>query len=218
MEAAAEQVVQGPPERRIFRQVLWFFPHLAAIYLIGRFSTPWLAAWTRNTLLPLLQMPTSASGFQFLFSHLFVFTVVPAFAAGGLFNAKLRHKVALFVWAIPALILAYKLATFPHPVISALQVPPSIFQRFSPAFHHYFGSDFLIGEYSNWSEFWDMVRYNPDMLRGMDQMNFTVPLYAALAYAAGAWFSIKTRWSDSLAMIVKRWEQERLGHKTEETP
>src|SRR5208337_1722827 len=139
-------------------QVLWFLLHVAAVYAIVELCAPWLAGWTRGTLLPLLRHPTSSGSFEFLFSHIFAFSFIAAFLSG-LTNARFRHKAAQFVWLVPAVILAYKFATFPA---------PSVFQsQFSAAFHHYFGSGFLIPEFRNWRDFWSIVGSNSDMTRGM---------------------------------------------------
>ncbi len=102
--------------------------------------------------MPLLQKPTSSSSFEFLFSHIFAFSFVPAFAAG-LVNARFKHKVAQFVWVVPTVILAYEFLTFPA---------PSVFRsQFSAAFHQYFGGGFLIPEFRDWHDFWTIVGQTP---------------------------------------------------------
>jgi hypothetical protein len=186
-------------------QILWFFPHVAAVYLIVHFCTPWLAAWTRGTLLPLLQMPSnSSSGFEFFFSHLFVFSFVPAFLAG-LVNARFKHTVAEFVWVVPTAILAYKLITFPA-VASVFQSPSS------SAFHQYFGGGFLIAEYRDWDDFWRIVRSNPDMMRGMAQVSFTAPFYAGVGYSVAAWISLHTQVHEKVIEKVEQWEERKFGN------
>src|SRR5215467_10325132 len=85
-------------------QLLWFFVHLGAVYAIVKFVTAWLSGWVYGTLLPLLQLHSSSSTFQFLFSHLFAFSAIPAFFSG-LANARFRHKAAQFIWIVPAAIL-----------------------------------------------------------------------------------------------------------------
>jgi hypothetical protein len=141
MEGEAEG--QIPPHARpvgnaaVGWQVIWFLLHVAAVYSIVNFGTAWLAGWTRGRMLPLLEIrTTSSSQFEFLFSHLLAFSFVPAFLAG-LVNARFKHRVAQFVWLVPAAILAYKLATFPAP--SVLQS-----HQLSAAFHQYFGGGFRI--------------------------------------------------------------------------
>jgi hypothetical protein len=140
MEDAGEGQVQSSDHaRRSIRQLLWFLPHLAAVYIIVNSFTPWLAGWTRGKLLPLLQIPsTSSSQFEFLFTHLFAFSFIPAFL-GGFTNVRFKHRAAEFVWVVPAVILAYKLATFS----ASTSVLAS---QSSSAFHQYFEGGFLIPE------------------------------------------------------------------------
>ena len=138
MEDATEGAIlaQERPVRHrgVGWQIFWFLFHLAVVYAIVNVCTPLLARWTRDTLLPLLQHPSSSGRFEYLYSHLFVFSFIPGFVAG-LVNARFRHKAAQFVWLLPALILAYKFAMFPSP--SVLQ------GQLSAAFHQYFAGGFL---------------------------------------------------------------------------
>jgi len=159
-------------------RVLWFPLHLAAVYAIVNLATPWLSGWTRARLLPFFGKPTSSGGFEFLFSHLFAFSFIPAFLSG-LINARFKHKAAQFVWLAPAAVLAYKFATFP--ASSVLQ------NHFSSAFHEYFGGGFLIPEFRDWHEFWSIAGSNSDVTRGMHQLKFTAPFYAGVGYSAAAW-------------------------------
>lgn len=105
MEDAAEEGVSPQekpvPRSRVGWKVLWFGLHLAAVYVIVKFCTPWLAGWTRGTLLPLLQLPVTSKRSEFLFSHLFALSFVPAFLAGFI-NARFRQKAAQFACLVPA--------------------------------------------------------------------------------------------------------------------
>jgi undecaprenyl pyrophosphate phosphatase UppP len=186
-------------------QMLWFLLHLAAIYAIVKFFTPWLAGWVRGTLLPLLQQPTSSSRFEFLYSHIFALSFVPAFFAG-LVNVRFKYKAAQFVWLVPTVILAYKFATFPAP--SVLQ------NQFALAFHQYFGGGFAIGEFRNWQEFWNIVESNSDLRRGVAQMDYTAPFYAGAAYSVAAWIGHRTELSRRVADRVEAWERSRFGHQS----
>jgi hypothetical protein len=193
----------GPVGKAGYWQVLWFFLHLGAVYAIANFGTPWLSAWTRGTLLPLLQQPTSSSGFEFLFSHILAFSSVPAFA-GGLANARFKHRAAQFVWLVPTAILAYKFLTFPA---------PSVFHsQFSAAFHQYFAGGFRIPEFRDWHEFWTIVGTNPDMTRGKAQLDFTAPFYAGVAYGFAAWIGRRTDLSRKVSDNVGVWEDSRFGN------
>lgn len=55
----------------------------------------------------------TVSYFEFAFSHLFAFTFFPALTVGFMYSEWFRHRVALFVWIVPVVVLAYKFATFP---------------------------------------------------------------------------------------------------------
>lgn len=165
-------------------QIVWFFLHVAVVYVIVNFGVAWLAGWTRARLFPFLQIrTTSSSQLEFLFSHLLIFSFIPAFLSG-LVNARFKHKAAQFVWLVPTAMLAFKLATFPA---------PSIFQsQMSAAFHQYFGSGFLIREFRDWHDFWSIAVSNPEMKRGMAQMTFTAPFYAGVGYSMAAWIGRRT--------------------------
>ena len=182
-------------------QILWFFPHLIAVYAIVNFFTPWLAGWTWGKLLPILQHPTSSGRFEFLFSHILAFSFVPTFLFG-MINAKFKHKAAQFVWFVPAAILAYEFATFPT---------TSVFQsHFPAAFHQYFGGGFLIPEYHDWHEFWSIAG-SYDMTRGMAQLKFTAPFYAGVGYSLAAWIGRRTDLNRRIVEKVTMWEESRFG-------
>ena len=166
MEDAAEEGVSPQekpvPRSRVGWKVLWFGLHLAAVYVIVKFCTPWLAGWTRGTLLPLLQLPVTSKRSEFLVSHLFALSFVPAFLAGFI-NARFRQKAAQFACLVPAAILAYKFATFPAP--SAFQ------SQFAAAVYQYFGGGFVIPELGDWR---DLSRADIDTItRGMAQLGTT---------------------------------------------
>lgn len=214
-EAASQVKVNEKLKPTINWQILWFLPHIITVYGLVNICTPWFAGWTQGTLLPLFQHRSSCSHFEFFYSHLFIFSAIPAFVSGLVFNLKLKQRVAEFVWLVPTVVLLYKFYTFSD--------TSSVFQRQSSAplllaFHHYFSSDFLIAEYRDWADFWSIVRSNPDMLRGMDQFQFTAPFYAALAYSVAAWVSIRTEWHHVVIAKVKQWEEWKFGERENESP
>jgi len=186
-------------------QALWFLLHLAVLYAIVQLATPWLAGWTHGKLLPfLLHHPMPSGRLEFLFSHILAFSFIPAFLAG-LANARFRHKAAEFVWLVPAVVLAYKFLTFPS---------PTLFQsRFDVAFHQYFGGGFVIPEFRDWREFWSITESNPNVLRGMAQLQFTAPFYAGIGYSFAAWIGRRTEISRRVAESVKTTKNQDLGLK-----
>jgi hypothetical protein len=141
--------------------------------------------------------------FEYLDAHLFGFSFIPASLAGSV-NARFRHKAAQFVWLVPAAIPAYKFATFAAP--SVLQ------SQFSAAFHQYFGGGFMIPEFRDWHDFWAIVGSNSDMTRGLAQLEFTAPFYAAVGCSVAAWIGRRTELNRKVAEKVKTWEESRFEH------
>ncbi len=155
--------------------LLQFLLHLAVVYLLANFVVAWLSAQFHNLILPLLGMPSSQSRFAFAFNHLLLFSVLCGLAAG-IVAATYRHRAAQFVWIVPVIILAYKFLTF----------PAGLFQdRFALAFHHYLAGGFLIPEFHTFQDVF--MGWNSDYERGLDQVQFTVPVYVGLAYGVGSW-------------------------------
>ena len=206
MEDATEELIlaQARPARRmgVGWQIFWFLFHPAVAYAIENVCTPLLARGTRDTLLPLLPHPSSSGRFEYLYSHLFVFSFIPGFVAG-LGNARFLHKAAQFAWLLPAMIPAYKSAMFPS---------PSVFQgQLSAAVHQYLGGGFTIPDFRNWHEFLSIARSNSDMARGRAQKNFTAPVYAGIGYSLAAWIGLGTEPNRKIAERVTTWEESRFG-------
>jgi hypothetical protein len=93
------------------------------------------------------------------------------------------------VWIVPFIILACKLLTFR----SNSSVLSPNYDPFSEAIHHYFAGNFSISEYHSYQEMFRMFISNPDMSRGMDQLNDTAPLYGAIGYGIGTLIGIKVQ-------------------------
>jgi len=169
----------------VFRQTVRFALHLVAVYLIVQFLTMWVAGRVHDVFLPfVLQHQPTVSYFQFAFTHLFAFSFFPAVVVGFMYSEWFRHRVALMVWIVPLAVLAYKFATFPS----------SLFQNhLTVAFHEYFAAGFMIPEFHSYRELFELVGPNPDTLRGMQQLHYTAPVYAAIGYSLGAWLPIGFR-------------------------
>src|ERR1022692_2396393 len=83
----------------------------------------------------------------------------------------------------PLVILIYKFCVFPTTAFE---------NHFPAAFHEYFGGGFLIEEFHSYRELFQLYG-NPDMRRGMQQLNFTAPVYAAIGYSIGTWLGMYYR-------------------------
>jgi hypothetical protein len=161
-------------QNRIF-QFGQFGLHTGAVYLISYFLSVWLAGRFHEWVVPLTDPRNRTSTFQFMFSHVFAFAFIPALLAGFV-NSQYRRMPALFVWIIPAIVLAYEVVTF----------PTTVFQNhYEVAFQHYFSGGFFIGEFRNFSEMF-AIAANPDVMRGVDQQHITGSFYAGVGYSLGA--------------------------------
>jgi hypothetical protein len=205
MSGQPDQPIAAPetPQCQEWR-FAWFVVHLATAYLLVKFCTPWLSGWTYGKLLPFLQIPSTASVWEFLFSRVLAFSFAPAFLAG-LINGRFKHQSALLVWIVPTTILVYKLITFSSPHSVLYSAPES------SALHYYFGGEFIIPAFHNWRDFWDAAGSNPDMARGMAQLTFTAPVYAGFAYSLAAWISMRWDLTGKVTKKVERWEESRFG-------
>jgi hypothetical protein len=158
-----------------------------ALYVIADFSRNALAYWTRYAILPLFRWDPHGIGFyQFLMSHLFVLTFVPAFLVS-LANARLRHYVARFVWIVPVTIFTYNFV-FSTPTIYPTMPLQS---DFGLAFHHWFGGG---SGPDNAIMSWRLYH----------QFNFTAPFYAGIAYSLGAWLAMSVR-LPKLEALLRKW-------------
>jgi hypothetical protein len=177
MEQAAATDGIGPilKSRSIPRGFAQFLLHLGIVYLLAKFTVPWLTGVTHNVLLPLLRLPSRQGRIEFAFNHLALFSVICG-AVSGFVAATYKHRAAQVVWIVPAVILAYKFMTFPASVFES---------HFDVAFHHYIARGFLIAEAHNYEELFG--GWNSDFERGLDQLKFTAPVYVSIAYGCATW-------------------------------
>lgn len=192
--------VRHPRRDTLAWQSVWFLLHLAVVYALAIYVTSRLSYWTRDVLWLLAPAYTS-SRFEFLYSHLFVFSFLPALACG-LLDARFRHGSGKYVWMVPTAVLAYKMMSFPGVT--------SVLIAHSSAFHQYFGSGFHIPEFHDWREFWRVVVPNPDFQRGMAQVEFTAPFYAGVGYCTGMWISVRSGLAELIAHQFLRLQQRQL--------
>jgi hypothetical protein len=172
----AVDAVHGSRTTRPLTLGLFWFPlHQAAVYLLAEYGIVALSAQIHNVVLPVLQIPSPESRLQFLFNHFPMFCAICGIVIGGV-AASYRHRSALMVWLLPAVILGYELAIF----------PAGLYQdHWALASRHYFAGGFLIPEFQNFKE---MFRnWNSDNSRGIDQLRFTAPFYVGVAYSIGCW-------------------------------
>jgi hypothetical protein len=176
----------------------WYVVHLSTVYISVRWLTPFLGEQVYGWLMHVSFRGENQSDFQFLYSHLFLLSIIPAFCAG-IINRRYERKAALFVWIVPSAILAYKFCTF-HVDIFQSQI--------AGACHEYFASNFSVPAFRNYREMFEIAGSNSDVLRGIEQLRFTAPFFASIAYAAAAllgnWFAQKYAEKGTRAMANRR--------------
>jgi hypothetical protein len=191
---AIEQTTSAPPTLSWLKRVVRYSLHLIVFYQIVRLSTDSLASLIyRALLLPSHGSPSFQASAQFLFSHLFAFSCIPAFVAGLAINARFRHQAACYIWIVPLAILA----------VAFLFIGPGIYPTmlwesdFREALHHFFGRGFHFVS--------DMGSVNElsDWRRAYTQVRFTVPAYGAAAYSFGAFLGMSTKSRRLQAFMAK---------------
>lgn len=189
---AIEQTPSVPPERSWLKRIVRFGIHLIILYQVVSFSTTFLP----DLLYKAILLATHATGPSLpqaagsLFSHLLAFSMIPAFAAGLVINAKFRHKAAEYIWIVPVVILAYEFI-FHGPGMYPTMLGDSDFPK---AFHFFFGGG-LPTDVTNWRADWYRV---------YAQVRFTAPAYGALAYSFGAFLAMSPR-SHALQTFAERF-------------
>ena len=201
VQSSAESLNIARHTRSMGWNLFLFLLHLTVIYLITRAVMVWLSGVIYNFWLPLFQIPSRESSFQFLFSHLLFLSILCGSVAG-LATSRYRHSAALYVWIVPVSVLVYKFAVFPSGVFES---------HFHVAFHHYFEGRFLIGEYRNFRELFQMVGSNQDAVRGLDQFEFTAPAYVGLVYSLTNWICMRLNLHlPSVEVVLAKFEQRRM--------
>jgi hypothetical protein len=97
-------------------------------------------------------------------------------------NARFKHPVSVFTWIVPTCVLFYRLLVFPTSVFD---------NHFLQAFQYFFNSHFSIREYNDYADLFRIAKSNADLIRGIDQMRFTAPFYAGLAYSMASWVFLR---------------------------
>lgn len=163
----------------VLRQAAWYALHMTALYFSVKVCTPWIAGRIHDWILPFLVQGQTEGRLQFLLSHLFAFSFIPAFCAG-LISHKYRSAVAAWVWIPPALVLLYHFLTLPT---STLQ------NHFAAAYHQFFSADFNLPEYRDYREMF--AGLSPDILRAAEQLRFTAPFFAGIGYSMASLLSMR---------------------------
>lgn len=203
---------QQRPTETPFRgtSILWFLFDTLGIYAIARLGAPWLVRYMRYIMLLLLGHDSASSGMQLLFSHLLALTFLPGFLIG-LINGKFRSKLAIFVWIVPAAVLAYKLLTFSSS-ISVLE-----HGQFFAGLQHFFGGNVALPESHTSQSFLLSASYK-DVQKALDQFQFTGPFYVGVGYSIGIWISLRTQLITRAQRAFGNWDEQRFGSRQTDQP
>lgn len=205
-EGALQYPDQEPNETRLrATSILWLLFDVAGIYAMARLGVPWLVRSVRYIMPRLLGHDSTFSGMQFLFSHLLALSFLPGLVIG-LVNGNFRRKLAIFVWIVPAAVLAYKLLTFSSSV-SVLDHSQSF-----AVLQHFFGSDLAVPEGHTSQSFLLSASYQ-DVQRALDQFQFTAPFYVGVGYSIGIWISVRTQLMARTQRAFRNWEEQKVGSR-----
>ena len=144
--------------------------HTVAVYLCALFFSPRLVSTWSNWVAPMLHIESNAPAADWYLQHLLIVTIIPALVVGYL-NVRGSNSMGSWAWAVPALVLAYKLVSYRSPgsVLYGTQLS---------AFQYFFDIQRVMPMFTN--------PLASDPGRVLAQMNVTAPFYAGIAYILGA--------------------------------
>lgn len=165
----------SPPRPRVSGNtkppLIWglaFCLHTAAVYVCALYFSPWLIGRWFAWFAPLLHASSKVPPGDWYLQHLELVSILPALTAGWL-NRRRRDSAATWAWAVPTLVLGYKML-------------------------QYRGSSSVLSAESAFAYFFNIQQSMPtlasptvsDPVRVLAQMTITAPFYAGVAYSLGA--------------------------------
>ncbi len=164
----------GGLARPEIRAIGSFAFHTTAAAVCGIHVGPWLLSRWFMWVLPLIGISSGTPSADYWLQHLELISVIPALVAGFVVS-RYFEELSSWAWAVPTIILAYKLLIFTGTHTSVF-ASADLWSRFS----YYF----VIQQHMpTFSDFWNGVS---DPVRVTEQMVVTVPFYSGVAYSVGA--------------------------------
>jgi hypothetical protein len=167
--AEVEVAATISPEKLVGRLAA-FGLHSLTVYVWAIHFAPWLVgrwfAWGA----PIFWRSIVVQPSDWYLQHLELVSTLPLLVVG-YFAARGRDSVATWAWAVPALVLLYKILQY-HPGSSVLVSPPI------SAISYFFDIRHSMPRMDNLSA--------SDPVRVLAQMTITAPFYAGVAYSLGA--------------------------------
>jgi hypothetical protein len=181
-------MVMASPEPIAIKKKSWMgyvaalILHTYIAYTCAMHLSAWLVFHWFGWIMPILHVSTSIPATDWYLQHFELMTILPALVAGYLnvtrflpntirnFMHEDHHSVAPWAWAVPALVLLYRMLEY--------RAPSSVL----------YGSSMTAVKY-----FFDIQRVMPtwksllasDPVRVWAQMSVTAPFYAGIAYSLG---------------------------------
>lgn len=145
--------------------------HTVGIYICAVHVSPWLVGRWFAWFMPIMRISTARNAGDWYLQHLELMTIIPALVAGHVI-ARQRDSVATLAWAVPSLVLAYRMLLYPGPSSVLVAISRS-------AVRYFFEIEKVMPS----------MRYatGSDPVRVLAQMMITAPFYAGVAYSFGAW-------------------------------
>lgn len=151
---------------------------------------PWLLSRWFVWILPVVGSSPSTPRADYWLQHLELVSIIPALVLG-VVVARYFEKLAAWAWAVPTIILSYKLMTFTDANASVLASADS-WSRFS----YYFVIQPHMPTFSN-------LFLSGDPVRVAQQIDVTIPFYSGIAYSVGALLT-KYKAIDRLVSSLRR--------------
>ena len=159
---------------------VYFFFSVAAASSIPDFIAPRLSGLAFLAASHMqLEVEGNRSGFYF--SHLLALNLLAGSLGGLLVNFKRKHAIAIWVWVVPAGVLALKMLT--------LEGYSLLESRAAFIAQHLF-ADCHPPNLNSWN-----FQVSHEQLQScVDQLFYTAPFYAAVGFSLGAWIARKQQW------------------------
>ena len=110
MAAPVPTIIVDRPTSPVARSG-FFLLHTIAMYVCAVFFSPRLVSAWFNWVSPLLHLESGAFPADWYLQHLVIVTIVPALVVGYV-NVRGANSMGPWAWAVPTLILAFKMVTY----------------------------------------------------------------------------------------------------------
>jgi len=179
-ESLVNKGVQQGQAQEIARHIEWpgayivglFALHTTAAAICAINLAPWLTSRWFNWILPLMGTPTQGFARGYYLQHLELANIIVALVVAYIVCRRFQ-RLGVWAWALPTMIISFKLVTFTDPHVSLL-AGSNPWARFS----YYFG----IGRVT--PSLFDLRSFYA--VRALEQITVVAAFYSGIAYSIGA--------------------------------